>query len=307
MKNYIKKPLTNVVTCMVVMCMLTGCAGETLENGVDERQTPTPTITGLVASGKDAEAKKATLTPSNTPILSPVLEVTVTPTPFDATPTQMAVTPTRMAVTPTQNVATPTMEPATATPTIKINTPTPKSPTPTSRPVTPTKRPVTLTPTPKPVTPEPEITPEINVVYDMLEMVNEARTETGLKPYIWSDKLEQICKERIDEILDNYDKGVDLHEGCRTAGENIAITAMAWRAFELWMNSDAHRSIIMSDITEDKYLDPSWELWETTTCFNRDGIRYYAGDTIPGKEMAMACVEYDGIWILVTEHRPGYF
>ncbi len=300
MKNIIKRITKNVVTFVVVICMLTGCGGETVNNGVNKRQTPTPTNTGQIAGGKDAEAEKATLTPSNKPTLSPTSEVTVTPTPFAATPTQEATTPTQKAVTPT-------IKPVTVIPTIKINTPTPKSPSLTSRPVTPTNKPVTLAPTPKPVTPEPDITPELNVVFDMLEMVNEARAEEGLKPYAWSEKLEQICKERIDEILDNYDKGVDLHEGCRTAGENIAITTVAERAFALWMNSDAHRSIIMSDITEDEYLDPSWELWETVTCFNSDGIRYYAGDTIPGKEMVMACVEYDGIWILVTEHRPGYF
>ena len=301
MKNCVKDLLKNMVIIVVAICLLAGCAGESVKMETGARQTPTTTITGQAASSMDVESGKVTLTPgvvisiSVTPESSEVDEenplATVTPVLPTIIPTntpvqEATVTPTSVTASPTQMVATPTLKPVTATPTIKINTPTPKAVTPT---------------------PTSTLEPELIVVYEMLDLVNEARAAEGLKPYTWSTKLEEICKERIDEILYNYQIGADLHDGCRTAGEDIAITAVAERAFELWMNSEAHRSIIMSDATEERYLDPTWEVWETVTCYNKDGVKYYAGDTIPGYPMAMACVGYGEIWVLVTEHRPGYF
>lgn len=303
MKNCIKKISLQVVIIAGALYMLTGCISKPVEKEGRGRQTPTPTITGQSASGMNAEADRATPTSgaiisiSVSPAPTYVEEegmpsITIKPDTPSINPTntpalqEVTATPKPLTAIPTPKVATPTPRPVTATPTLKPNTPTPKHATPTST---------------------PTLTPEIVVVYEMLDMVNEARAEEGLRPYTWSAKLEQICKERMTEILYNFQTGADPHDGCRTSGEDIAITAVAERAFELWMNSDAHRSIIMSEATEDTYLDPSWEIWERVTCYNRDGVEYYAGDTIPGYPMAMACVGYDGIWVLVTEHRAGYF
>lgn len=85
--------------------------------------------------------------------------------------------------------------------------------------------------------------------YAFLELVNEARVAEGHAPLTWisSDAAEEFSLVRANELVSNYSH--DRPEGS-FAGEVINHTTgnyTAQKVFDSWMNSPAHKAILMSD------------------------------------------------------------
>ena len=81
---------------------------------------------------------------------------------------------------------------------------------------------------------EPELVPE------MLDLVNQARTEAGLKPLAASEELNKIALQRVQELVNDFS-----HNGAHHA-ENIAYGySSAKGAFLGWMGSEGHRRNIL--------------------------------------------------------------
>ena len=83
--------------------------------------------------------------------------------------------------------------------------------------------------------------------YAFLDMVNEARVAEGHAPLTWvaSDAAEEFSLVRANELVSNYSH--DRPKGS-FAGEVIARGySTVQQAFNGWMNSPAHKRILMSD------------------------------------------------------------
>lgn len=83
--------------------------------------------------------------------------------------------------------------------------------------------------------------------YAFLDMVNEARVAEGHEPLTWisSDAAEEFGLVRANELVSNYSH--DRPKGS-FAGEVIARGySTVQQAFNGWMNSPAHKRILMSD------------------------------------------------------------
>lgn len=92
----------------------------------------------------------------------------------------------------------------------------------------------------------------------MLELLNEARQEAGLKEFVWDEKLAQAAQ---DHSQDMWEKKYFAHESpdgenavhrmleagaeFRKAGENLALTRTVERAHEGLMESEGHRRNIL--------------------------------------------------------------
>jgi len=102
----------------------------------------------------------------------------------------------------------------------------------------------------------------------IFELVNAARVQHGLKPYIWDERLAAVARSHSRDMLNNNffshispttgDPGARLSAAginWRTCGENLAMQTLPldtpWMAaqaiFEGWMDSPGHRANILSD------------------------------------------------------------
>lgn len=90
----------------------------------------------------------------------------------------------------------------------------------------------------------------------VLELVNQTRSENGLQPLTWNTSLEQSAMIRSKELVSLFSHTRPNGESCFTVvdtyyyaiGENIAAGQPSAEAvFNAWMNSDGHRTNILSE------------------------------------------------------------
>lgn len=99
-----------------------------------------------------------------------------------------------------------------------------------------------------------------NLVYEMLSLINEARTANGLFPLSVNDLLQATAKAKaIDMVENNYFSHESQTYGSpfnmmknagilyKTAGENIAGNTSIKDAFDSWMSSPSHKENILSN------------------------------------------------------------
>jgi len=97
------------------------------------------------------------------------------------------------------------------------------------------------------------------------DMINQKRVEAGLKPVVWSDKLEAIARSHSADMANQdyfahrslagkmvSDRADDAHlGGWRSIGENIAVNRgyddPIAKAVEGWMNSPSHKHNLLTD------------------------------------------------------------
>lgn len=93
----------------------------------------------------------------------------------------------------------------------------------------------------------------------MVNLINEARKENGLKPLIVDEKLTELARMKSKDMIDNnyfshnsptygspFDMLKNFGVSYRSAGENIAGNQTVERAHESLMNSPGHRRNILS-------------------------------------------------------------
>ena len=83
--------------------------------------------------------------------------------------------------------------------------------------------------------------------YALLDMVNEARVAEGHAPLTWisSDAAEEFSLVRANELVSNYSH--DRPKGSFSGEVCAKGYAAVPQAFNGWMNSSAHKAILMSD------------------------------------------------------------
>lgn len=114
-------------------------------------------------------------------------------------------------------------------------------------------------PSDKPSDEEPaEPTVQEQYAEEVLALVNEERAKEGLAPLVLDAKLNEAAMIRANEIIENFDHTRPNGTSCftvlkenninyLTVGENIAAgQSTPAKVMESWMNSDGHRSNIMS-------------------------------------------------------------
>lgn len=132
---------------------------------------------------------------------------------------------------------------------------------------------------------------EAKLVYEFLDMVNEARAAEGHAPVTWTnlDSMEEYTLLRAQELTVVYSHerpGYSENnpgEKYNFLGEIIAGNRTAEKTFEDWMNSPGHRRSIM----EDAYV---------TMCAARNGNNWvitFGGSGDPGSIDAGAEVSYE--------------
>lgn len=94
-----------------------------------------------------------------------------------------------------------------------------------------------------------------NTAYQVLELINQARTENGLNPLLWNESLEESAKTRAKEIVNTFDHTrpdgqsfvTTISTNYSTAGENIAAgQPSAQDVVTSWLNSKGHRENILN-------------------------------------------------------------
>ena len=126
----------------------------------------------------------------------------------------------------------------------------------------PTKVPV-RTAAPKPVpTKAPGVLPPAGVSQEeqqMLNLVNKARADAGLKPLAFDAQLQKVARLKAQDMVNKnyfshqsptYGSPFDMMKqfgvSFKTAGENIAGNQTVERAFNAWMGSPGHKKNILT-------------------------------------------------------------
>ncbi len=156
--------------------------------------------------------------------------------------------------------------------------------------------------------------PTVNLCPEMLDMINGARSELGLRPYEWGDnELEEIARNRAVDLIEEYAAGkvhagtVNYwHQGLNSnIGEIAAVGFLAYMpitAFETWKASPGHWASIIDDASEDRISECDL-IWY-------DGHKVKAGDLIPGEDTYTVCAyaEYEGMYywtcVFIGKQRP---
>ena len=109
------------------------------------------------------------------------------------------------------------------------------------------------------------------LVYDFLDMVNEARVAEGHEPLEWisSDAAEEHTLQRCYELVSSFSH--ERPKG-KFAGEVIAMRYYsAESVFDAWMNSPGHKQTLMSDT--DQYMSAARAGYSWIICvWNDNGI-----------------------------------
>ena len=102
---------------------------------------------------------------------------------------------------------------------------------------------------------------DAQLVYELLDMVNEARAEAGVAPFQWAnvDAAEEMVLIRANELTTLFSH--DRPNGGYAPGEVCTKgPTSASAAFSSWMNSTIHRNLLMS---------PDYEYITAARCGNR--------------------------------------
>jgi len=111
------------------------------------------------------------------------------------------------------------------------------------------------------------------LVYDLLDMVNEARRAEGLHEYLWvtTDEEEEYTLLRAYELITKWSH---IRPGDKYSfmGENIATGyKSALAVFNGWMNSPGHRAAIMDDTCKTMCVARCGDYWVMTFGGSLDG------------------------------------
>ena len=148
---------------------------------------------------------------------------------------------------------------------------------------------------------------------EMLTLVNDVRSELGLRLDMWGDKeLEEIALARVVDTIEELENGC-VHSGAKnywhTGLDSNIGEIFAWgalfnckEALNTWKNSPGHWKSIVSTGSEDEIADGDY--------IDEDGREVKAGDIVPGFDYYMVCAhaiyQGDDYWVIVWagKQRP---